>query len=51
MLDDLAASGLAIRDIRVPIDGHPNRVWHEMVARRLYQTIKDMGLKPTDGRK
>ncbi|HEY7546456.1 MAG TPA: hypothetical protein VID27_16320, partial [Blastocatellia bacterium] len=46
MLDTLADSGLTINEIRVPIDGHPNRVWHEMVARKLYETIKGMGLKP-----
>ncbi|GEM_PF-1765483 len=46
MLDTLADSGLTINEIRVPIDGHPNRVWHEMVARELYETIRGMGLKP-----
>ncbi|MEW6207779.1 MAG: SGNH/GDSL hydrolase family protein [Acidobacteriota bacterium] len=46
MLDTLADSGLTINEIRVPIDGHPNRVWHEIVARKLYETIKGMGLKP-----
>jgi hypothetical protein len=46
MLDDLASSGHTIGEMRVPGDGHPNRIWHEIVARRLYHTIKDMGLKP-----
>jgi hypothetical protein len=46
MLDDLAASGLTIREIRVAGDGHPNKVWHEIVARRLHETIKGLNLKP-----
>ena len=46
MLDTLANSGLTINEIRVPIDGHPNRVWHEIVAGKLYETIRGMGLKP-----
>jgi hypothetical protein len=44
MLDDLAATGRTIREIRVPIDGHPNHIWHEIVAKRLYSTLKGMGL-------
>jgi hypothetical protein len=46
MLDDLVASGLTVNDIRVPVDGHPNRIWHAMAARKLYETIKELGLKP-----
>jgi hypothetical protein len=45
LLDDLAASGHTIQEIRVAGDGHPNKVWHEIVARRLYETIKGMSLK------
>ncbi len=48
MLDDLAATGLTINQIRVPVDGHPNPIWHEIVARRLHETIEGMGLKPTE---
>lgn len=44
-LDDLAASGLSMSQMRVSQDGHPNRVWHEIVARRLYDTIKSLGLE------
>jgi hypothetical protein len=50
MLDTLADSGLTINEMRVPIDGHPNRVWHEIVARKLCETIKAMGLKPDNTR-
>lgn len=46
MLDTLADSGHTINEIRIPVDGHPNRVWHEIVARKLYETIRGMGLKP-----
>lgn len=46
VVDDLAATGLTIREMRVPVDGHPNRIWHEIVARRLCETIKGMTLKP-----
>ena len=45
MLEDLARIGLTIRNLRVPIDGHPNRVWHDIVARRLSQTFGDLGLE------
>ncbi|HLG13418.1 MAG TPA: hypothetical protein VJH03_02690 [Blastocatellia bacterium] len=44
MLGDLADSGVTAREVRVPVDGHPNRIWHEMVGRRLHQTIKDLDL-------
>jgi hypothetical protein len=47
MLEDLAHTGLTIRQLTVPVDGHPNRAWHDIVARRLYQTIRDLGLKST----
>jgi hypothetical protein len=40
--DDLAAAGLTARQIMVPVDGHPNRIWHEIVARRLHDTIKGL---------
>ncbi len=46
MLDDLEASGLTTRESMVMIDRHPNARWHEIVARRLYEDIKGMGLKP-----
>jgi GDSL-like lipase/acylhydrolase family protein len=46
MLDDLEASGLTTRESMVMIDRHPNARWHEIVARRLYETIIGMGLKP-----
>jgi len=45
MLEDLALTGLTIRQLTVPVDGHPNRVWHDIVAVRLYQTIRDLGLE------
>jgi hypothetical protein len=42
--DDLAAIGLSTRELRVPIDGHPNRLWHEITAKRLYSCLKEIGL-------
>lgn len=45
-LDDLASSGLTVRESMVLIDRHPNARWHEVVARSLYEAIKRMGLKP-----
>lgn len=45
-LDDLAASGLTVRESMVLVDRHPNARWHEVVARSLYEAIKKMGLKP-----
>lgn len=45
MLEDLAHTGLTIRQLTVPIDGHPNRAWHDIVARRLCQTIRDLRLE------
>jgi hypothetical protein len=42
LLDDLAATRLPTRELRVPIEGHPNKVWHDIVARRLYLTLKEM---------
>lgn len=44
MLEDLALTGLIIRQLTVPLDGHPNRVWHDIVARRLSRTFRDLGL-------
>jgi len=44
VVDGLAATGLRSRDFMVPIDGHPNRKWHEIVARKLFETIKGMKL-------
>jgi hypothetical protein len=44
IFDDLAASGLATSELRVPIDGHPNRLWHEITAKRLHSSLKDLGL-------
>ncbi len=44
VIDELAATGLRSRDFMVPIDGHPNRLWHEVVARKLFTTIKGMKL-------
>lgn len=44
IVDDLKATGLTTKEMRVPIDGHPNRIWHELVARKLKQTIKGIGL-------
>lgn len=48
VVDDLAAAGLTARQIMVPVDGHPNRIWHEIVARRLYDTIKGLHLTPAE---
>jgi hypothetical protein len=42
ILDDLAATRLPTRQLRVPIEGHPNKLWHDIVARRLYLTVKEM---------
>jgi hypothetical protein len=44
IFDDLAASGLTTSGLRVPIDGHPNRLWHEITAKRLYSSLNDLGL-------
>jgi hypothetical protein len=44
ILNDLQATGLTVKELRVPIDGHPNRIWHELVARKLKETIKGLGL-------
>lgn len=44
ILDDLAATSLTARQTMVPIDGHPNALWHQIVARRLQQTIKELNL-------
>ncbi len=44
ILDDLAATALTARQTMVPVDGHPNATWHELVARRLRQTIKELEL-------
>ena len=48
VVDDLAAAGLTARQIMVPVDGHPNRIWHAIVARRLYDTIKALHLTPAE---
>ena len=45
-LDDLAESGLTVRESMVLIDRHPNARWHEIVARSLYKAVKKMGLNP-----
>ncbi len=44
VFDDLAATGLTTREFRVPIDGHPNRLWHEITAKKLYASLKELGL-------
>jgi hypothetical protein len=44
IVGDLEATGLSVKQLRVPIDGHPNRIWHELVARKLRDTIKGLGL-------
>jgi hypothetical protein len=44
LFDDLAATGLTTKEFRVPIDGHPNRLWHEITAKRLYASLKELGL-------
>jgi hypothetical protein len=44
LYEDLAATGLTTQELRVPIDGHPNRLWHGITARRLYSTLRDLGL-------
>jgi hypothetical protein len=48
ILDDLAATSLTARQTMVPIDGHPNALWHQIVARRLQQTIKELNLGSGD---
>ena len=48
VVDELAAAGLTARQIMVPVDGHPNRIWHEIVARRLYDTIKGLHVTPVE---
>ncbi|MCI0486148.1 MAG: SGNH/GDSL hydrolase family protein [Blastocatellia bacterium] len=42
--DDLVLTGLSTSELRVPVDGHPNRLWHEIIARRLASTLKELGL-------
>ncbi|HJQ67657.1 MAG TPA: SGNH/GDSL hydrolase family protein [Blastocatellia bacterium] len=44
IVDDLKATGLSVRELSVPIDGHPNAIWHELVATKLKDTIKGLGL-------
>jgi len=44
ILDDLAATTLTARQTMVPVDGHPNAMWHELVARRLQREIKELRL-------
>jgi hypothetical protein len=44
IVSDLEATGLRVTELSVPIDGHPNRVWHDLVARKLGETIKGLGL-------
>lgn len=44
LYEDLAATGMTTRELRVPIDGHPNRLWHGITAKRLYSTLKELGL-------
>jgi hypothetical protein len=51
ILDDLSATQLTSRDTMVPIDGHPNRIWHEIVAHRLCETIKGLGLTSAERRR
>ena len=40
MLDDLTATELKVRDLTVPIDMHPNAIWHEVLAGKLYSVIR-----------
>jgi len=44
ILDDLAASGIETNQLKVPKDGHPNALWHDIVARRLRLAIKELRL-------
>lgn len=44
ILDDLAGTTLTARETMVPVDGHPNAMWHELVASRLQRTIKELPL-------
>ncbi len=44
IVDDLKATGLSVRELSVPIDGHPNAVWHALVALKLKDAIKGFGL-------
>lgn len=44
VLDDLAATGLTINQLMVLKDGHPNALWHDLVAGKLRETLKGMGL-------
>jgi len=44
IVDDLTATGLSVIELSVPIDGHPNSIWHELVARKLKETVKGLGL-------
>ncbi len=45
IVDDLAATGLTTQELKIPIDGHPNRIWHELVARRLAETLREVTSK------
>ena len=45
ILDDLAVTTLTARETMVPVDGHPNAMWHELVACRLQRTIKELQLQ------
>jgi hypothetical protein len=49
ILDDLAATSLTARQTMVPIDGHPNALWHQIVARRLAKTINGLDLLKEHG--
>ena len=42
ILDDLAATTLKACETMVPVDGHPNAKWHELVASRLQRTINEL---------
>lgn len=44
IFDDLVPTGLTTKELRVPIDGHPNRLWHGITAKRLYSSLKELGL-------
>jgi hypothetical protein len=44
ILDDLVDRGLGIAQLKVRLDGHPNALWHDIVAHRLRDIILNMGL-------
>ena len=44
IVDDLKATGLSVKELSVPIDGHPNSVWHALVALKLKEAVKVLGL-------